>query len=261
MIGITGASGVLGNIITSQLQEANIRFSAYEFDVRDENKMLDWLQKNKITNIIYLASKVAIKEVNEDKESAYDVNVNGIIQTLKAIKKYQKNIHFFFASSSHVYASSDTPIDENYTILPQNTYGLSKHISEQILLDITQQSSQITLCIGRIFSFYHKTQLPPYLYPTMQKRFQEEDLSKPFLLFGAKSERDFLNAEQVCNYIIQMSQKQLSGIYNIGSGNSISILQFVKNFAPKQITFNYDENEKITKLTANISKLKSALNL
>ncbi len=259
MIGITGGKGVLGKILCNFLDQKNIPYSLFEGDVRDSKVLENWFEEKQISQVIFLAAKVAIDEVNRNKEIAYDVNVNGIIQTIKAIKNYQKNIYFFYASTSHVYDSSEKPIDENYTILPQNTYGLTKHMAEKILEDFANNNTNFQLCIGRIFSFYHQSQNPPYLYPTIINRLKEENLALPFKLRGALSVRDFSNAEKIVDIILNICLQKIVGIYNIGSGKGIQIKDFVSKFAPNSLKFEFDENEIKSYLVADISKLKKTL--
>ncbi len=258
MIGITGGHGILGTILVKKnLGESSA--SLFDGDVRDTEALYNWLDGNNIDQVIFLASKVAVKEVDANKDLAYDVNVNGIVQTIKAIKKLNREIYFFYSSTSHIYKSSDLPISEGNPIEPQNTYGLTKYLAECLLLDYAKSNPLFRLCIGRIFSFYHESQSPPYLYPTIRKRLATEDLSTPFKLFGANSERDFLNAEDVCTIIERMVNRKIEGVYNIGSGTSIKIKDFVQGLTPVPLNLDYDSNEKISILVANISKLKSVL--
>jgi UDP-glucose 4-epimerase len=166
----------------------------------------------------------------------------------------------FYASTSHVYESSALPLKETDLINPINSYGLTKRISELLLLDYCTKNKSLNLCIGRIFSFYHESQNPPFLYPNLLNRFQSEDLSKPFKLFGANSTRDFLNAEAVCDRIIDLVKMNYVGIVNIASGKSTKIIDFVKSISPVDLTFDIDETEKVNHLNADISLLKKILN-
>jgi len=261
MIGITGGNGVIGKLISKELKEKGINFHIYSGDIKDYEDLCNWIQINKISKIIHLAAKVAIKDVKNNPVEAIEVNVNGMIQLLKAISNSGDSIYLFYASTSHVYKSSDKPIDENYEIDPISFYGKTKRHGEEILINIANEiaNSKLTYCIGRIFSFYHDSQNPPYLYPTIKKRLKDEDLSKPFKLYGAKSVRDFLNAEEVATIIIEIVEKELQGIYNIGSGMGQKIIDFVTNMAPQKLDFLIDENEKPDYLVANISKLKNDL--
>ena len=259
MIGVTGSSGVLGKIVCSKLEKAAIHFSTFNGDVREDKAVIDWVVDNKLTYIIHLASKVAVADVENNIDQAYDVNISGTINLIKAIKKYNQPIGFFYASSSHVYQSSSKPLKESDTINPINSYGLTKWVSELVLTDFDKKNIDLTLCIGRIFSFYHDSQHPPFLYPNLMKRFKEEDLSKPFKLYGANSTRDFLNADDVCEIIIKLVLKNHEGIVNIASGNSIKIIDFAQKIAPKKINFDVDADENINHLNADISLLKTIL--
>lgn len=259
-IGVTGGSGVIGSIISQKLTEKNIPHNNYEGDIIDFPAVNFWINENSFTHIIHLASKVAVKEVDENYPLAYDVNVNGTIQLLKAIKNTDKKIFFFYASTSHVYKSKNDPIKETDETMPLNTYGLTKQISEMILTDYSRHNTNIDLCIGRIFSFYHHTQKPPYLFPNIKQRIETEDPSKPFKLYGAESVRDFLNAEVVCDKILQLCKKNALGIFNIGSGKGIKIMDFVKEMFDENMTIDYDKNEKSNSLVADITKLKNLIN-
>lgn len=259
MIGITGTTGVLGKIVCEKLKNQKIRYSSFKADIRDYNGLNDWVCKNKITYIIHLASKVAVKEVEENIDTAYDVNVSGTINIIKVLKNNHKTIDLFYASSSHVYKSSPNPIKETDSLEPINSYGLTKYISELLLLDFKKKNLDINIGIGRIFSFYHFSQKPPFLYPNLMERFKNEDLNKPFKLYGANSTRDFLNAEEVCDIIIQLVKRKYDGVVNIASGKSSKIIDFVKSIAPTELDFELIDNENITHLNADVSLLKKIL--
>lgn len=260
MIGITGAKGVLGRIICQKLENQNVDFSIFNGDIRNENAVFEWLKSNDVSYIIHLASKVAVSDVENNIAEAYEVNVSGTINLIKAIGKLNQPIGIFYASTSHVYESSSQPLKETDIINPINSYGLTKRISELLLLDYSTKNKALSLCIGRIFSFYHESQNPPFLYPNLLNRFKNEDLSKPFKLFGANSTRDFLNAEAVCDHIISLVKINHKGIVNIASGKSTKIIDFVKSVSPVELIFDIDETEKINHLNADISLLNKILN-
>jgi nucleoside-diphosphate-sugar epimerase len=259
MIGITGASGVLGKILCQKLKNKNIHYLTFEADIRDYVALDEWVRNNDVNYIIHLASKVAVKEVEENIDIAYEINVSGTINIIKLLKNNPKAIDLFYASSSHVYKSSSNSIKETEELEPINSYGLTKYISELLLLDFKKKNQDINICIGRIFSFYHSSQKPPFLYPNLMERFKNEDLKKPFKLYGANSTRDFLNAEEVCDIIIQLVKRKYDGVVNIASGKSSKIIDFVKSIAPCELDFELMDNENITHLNADVSMLKKIL--
>lgn len=259
MIGITGASGVLGKILCEKLKNQKLQFSNFKGDIRDYVALNEWVIENSVAHIIHLASKVAVKEVEENIDSAYDINVSGTINVIKVLKNNPKTINLFYASSSHVYKSSSDSIKETDELEPINSYGLTKYISELLLLDFKKKNLDINICIGRIFSFYHFSQKPPFLYPNLIERFKNEDLNRPFKLYGANSTRDFLNAEEVCDIIIQLVKIKYNGVVNIASGKSSKIIDFVKSIAPCDLDFELMDSENITHLNADVSLLKKIL--
>lgn len=259
VIGITGSNGVLGKLITLNLVFKQAKFTCFDGDIRDANAIKVWLSKNEVTHIVHLASKVAINEVNDEKELAYDVNVGGTIQLMKAIKELSKPVFLFYASSSHVYQSKESKITEEDELNPLNTYGMTKYLSEKILLDLTSDH-HLTLCIGRIFSFFHSSQKPPFLFPTIKQRLEKEDLAKPFYLYGANSTRDFLNAEEVADYIVKLTLGNAKGLFNIGSGKGIKISDFVQSISSEDLKIHSYENDTPNYLVADASKLKIFLN-
>jgi len=259
MIGITGAKGVLGRIICQKLENQNLDFSIFNDDIRNENAVFEWLKSDNVSYIIHLASKVAVSDVENNIAEAYEVNVSGTINLIKAIGKINKPIGVFYASTSHVYESSSQPLKETDLINPINSYGLTKRISELLLLDYSNKNKSLNLCIGRIFSFYHESQNPPFLYPNLLNRFKNEDTTKPFKLFGANSTRDFLNAEAVCDIIISLVKINPEGIVNIASGKATKIIDFVKSISTVDLIFDINESEMVNHLNADISLLNKIL--
>ena len=259
-IGITGANGVLGKILCQKLDVMGIKYSCFEGDIRSKQDISEWINNNDFDSCIHLAAIVATKQVQEDLLSAYDVNTSGTINLLIELnKKWQgKDNWFFYASTSHVYESSTQPINENYCLKPISLYGKTKLLAEEVIKTMQEiKSNQINYCIGRIFSFYHSSQKPPFLYPNIIKRLNEEDLEKEFFLYGADSVRDFLNAEEVVDIIIKLYKKKSTGIFNIASGKPIKIRDFVQNLSNKKLKIVTTEQKDY--LVADISKLKQEL--
>ncbi|MCF8342697.1 MAG: NAD(P)-dependent oxidoreductase [Chitinophagaceae bacterium] len=257
MIGITGSNGVLGTILRGKLDYLGIKYVTFNGDIRNESDMYNWIKDSCIDKLIYLAAIVPIETVNNNISEAFDVNINGVIQCLKAINRNGKKIYLFFASTSHVYKSSLNPISEDQSIIPQNVYGFSKAISEKILLEFQNHTGFIGLCIGRIFSFYHESQKPPFFYPSILVRLKNENLKRPFYLKGANSVRDFSSGDEICDKILKLVNMEYTGTINIASGIGISISDFVRNISNTNLKIDFDKNELVTYLVADVSLFNS----
>jgi nucleoside-diphosphate-sugar epimerase len=251
-IGITGATGVLGQIILKRFKELGIHYSLFEGDVRFLNDFKIWFENNKFVGIIHLAAIVSTSVVKNNFDMAIDINVNGTKNLIDALNLSKQTPWLFYSSTSHVYESKNIPILETDIIKPISEYGKTKYLAENIIIENYEN-----YCIGRIFSFYHKTQKKPFLYPTMIERIKNENLEKLFELYGANSVRDFLNAEEVVNIILKLMNFRANGIYNIGSGKGTKIKDFVQNLTEKKL--NIGGVGISDYLVANISKLNKLL--
>ncbi len=262
-IGITGGSGVLGKILCDKLEKAGVNYSCFAGDLRSKSDIRNWLECNDFDAMIHFGAVVPTKEVCENFLTALDVNVTGTINLLSELAEAWQGSKnwFFYASTSHVYKSSDTPIKEDAPIEPVSLYGKTKLMGETAVFEAGKiEKYPFKVCIGRIFSFYHKSQKPPFLYPAILKRLNEEDLTKEFFLYGADSVRDFLNAEDVVDIIIRLMNKQSEGIFNIASGKPVKIRDFVQRLA-NPCPLKIITDDKHDTLIADISKLKTELEI
>lgn len=259
-LGITGSAGVLGSLLCRRLDQAGILYSRFEGDIRQPDDLARWTADNDWDGVIHLAAIVPTSQVRHDPLMAYDVNVAGTIHLMQALKEtwHDRRGWFFYAGSSHVYQSSDTPIAEDYPLRPISLYGQMKLMAEQVVAAAgATESYPFDTCIGRIFSFYHPTQKPPFLYPNILRRLAQEDLSKPFLLPGADSVRDFLNAEQVVDIITRLALCRATGTVNIASGRPQRIRDFVQALSPAPLTIQAVGSPDF--LVADIGKLNTIL--
>jgi len=248
---ITGATGVLGQLICNQLESAHTLYKL-KGDICDRQSVIDSIPNN-LDIVIHLAAIVPTSTVDENPIRAFDVNVGGTINLITALQNQKNPPFLFYASTSHVYKSNDQQICENSTIEPVSLYGKTKHLAEAVVTSAYPSD----FCIGRIFSFYHETQTGGFLYPTIKKRLAKENLNQPFDLYGADSIRDFLPAEIVCKYIALLCLKNKAGVYNIASGQPTIISDFVQQLTRKKLHIN--KKGKSDTLIANIDKLKAVL--
>lgn len=257
IIGITGATGVLGKLLLAKLQEQSYSVSIFEDDIRESAAVSHWVKAVKCDAIFHLAAVVATSTVEQNPFTAFAVNVGGTINLLNAIQTSGTNPWLFYASTCHVYKSKQTPISEADTVEPINLYGQSKYMAEQ-MCTLYQKQNNTDLCIGRIFSFFHSSQKEPFLYPSIKKRIEAHNIEQPFVLEGANNIRDFLNAEAIIEILIELMQKKVSDTVNIGSGQPTSIKVFVQQNFTKNLNIIYKEHEP-SFLVADITKLHSVL--
>ena len=250
-IGITGGTGLLGLLFKEKLKKKSLRFSEFKDDILKRKKVARWISSNKnLEYIFHFAAISSTQKAESNKKKAKNVNVLGTENLIKEINKNKKNIWFFFPSTSHVYDFSKKPIKENFRKKPISYYGKTKLLAERKI--ISNVKSNFSYFIGRIFSIYHKDQKKPFLYPSIKEKIKSIKKNEIFVE-NANSLRDFLDAEKVVNIIFKVYKKNITGVYNIGSGKSMSIKKFIKKEINSRIKII--SNNRINSLVSNNNKL------
>ncbi len=257
-IGLTGGKGVLGKIAVQQFRAKGHEVDLYSGDICDLGTLQEWIHRWSGDALLHFAAIVPTHRVKGNPAEALRVNVGGTIHLINALASLPKKPWFFYASSSHVYQSSPLPLREDSPLNPLNPYGASKRISEQCI-EICAESIGLSWCIGRIFSFYHPDQKESFLYPALQHRFRTEDLSQPFALQGMNDIRDLSRADYLVESIVELAEKQITGVINIGSGKGIRIADFAQSIAPQPLQIVSATSAPPTSLVADVTKLRQKL--
>jgi nucleoside-diphosphate-sugar epimerase len=236
-IAVTGSSGCLGTILLEQLsRRSDVEVFRLSGDICDRHVVDAWVEDCQPDSVIHLAARVAVDLVSEKPFLAWRTNVEGTTHLLASLQKLEKKPWFFYASSSHVYSSSQQPIGETGATSPMNFYGQTK-LAGEIATESCAKESGLPICIGRIFSFYHHSQVPPFLYANFRERLKTLNLSQPIPLQGANSVRDFLNAEEVVRLVLALEERQYQGTLNIASGRAVRIQDFLREQFGSQLEF------------------------
>lgn len=255
VIGITGGHGILGSVVATKCREQGLTTNLFPGDVTCTTDVRDWIAGDVFEAILHLAAVVPVSKVETEPESAMRVNAGGTHLILDILREVEQKPWFFYASTSHVYKPSDSPLNEEAPLEPLSTYGATKLRGEEACL---AAAKALPVCIGRIFSYYHSDQAKPFLYPSILERLESEDLSQPFELYGANSTRDFLSAEDVADIILALLARRPTGVFNIASGKPTSVAAFVQSLAP--CTLDIVPKGSSNHLVADVEKLSKVLN-
>ena len=251
IIGITGSTSVLGSAVKETFK--NFKVVNFDGDICKKKDINIWLNKNNINAIIHLAAIVPIEKVNRNKNEAKKVNFYGTKNLVDCIKKTftKNNIWFFYASTSHIYKFSKKRINEKFKPSPISFYGKTKLMGENY---IKKNGSNLSYCIGRIFSFTSIRQKKSFLVPNLVRKLKNK--KKKLVFDNLNHYRDFLTIEDIGKAIKKLLNNKATGTYNICSGKKLSLIKIVKslNYKKKEIIIN--KNHKQTMLVGDNKKLK-----
>lgn len=185
-----------------------------------------------------------------------------------------EQIPFIYASSAAVYGLTDTFIEEPKYESPLNVYGYSKlQFDRYVRRYLPSIKSQVVgLRYFNVFGpgEYHKGTMASVIYH-FYKQLQSQGLMKLFAGFDnyqdGEQRRDFIYINDVVNVVQWLSENnQISGIYNVGTGQSRSfndVASAVLNYhgagQVEYIPFPDHLKGRYQSFTeANISQLKNA---
>ncbi|UTS79126.1 NAD-dependent epimerase/dehydratase family protein [Phaeobacter piscinae] len=204
--------------------------------------------------VVHLAAMVPVKSVQANPGAAFAVNAGGTINLLAALDGSAARM--LLCSSSHVYASKETPLRETDATEPVSLYGKTKLMSEQAAQQICAVTGR-SLCIARLFSIHDPDQTGSYLRPTLEQRFATHAPETPFELYGARSRRDFLPASDAARLITKLALSNAEGPVNVASGHAMTVADFAQSIAPFPLNIRpVGQNDT---LEADVTRLRAIL--
>jgi len=265
---VTGGSGFIGTHLCKKLLELNHNITIYDNfsnssqqnflsnikqkinlicgDIIDYPKLEHSMKNHDV--VIHLSAKISVSDSIKNPTQTFETNVCGTRNVLDSCKKNCIS-KIIVTSTAAVYKniSSDSILDENSLTQPSSPYGTSKLKMEEIISDFSSKNS-INTIILRLFNVYGLGQSPEYA-GVISKFLSDIKNNCNLTIFGDGTQtRDFVSVHDVIDSIIlSLNSNPLSGIYNIASGKSISILDLA-NFMIQESGKDLDINFKKSRI-------------
>jgi nucleoside-diphosphate-sugar epimerase len=225
-IGITGRGGVLGRVIARRFDRSNVPISEYNGDISDAESLDAWLAEAQPDYMFHFAARVSVQDVRSDPLRAFEVNALGTHLLALGVARHTPAAWLFIASSSHVYQPTalgrSTPLSETSALRPPTLYGATKLAGES-MARLVLENAGVDHCVGRIFSFTHAEQRPPYLVPSLLAQLDAADNGEAIVVQNPRAVRDIMDAESVVDIILHLAALRSCGVVNIGTGTGITI--------------------------------------
>lgn len=284
---VTGGAGFIGSHIVERYHKENHEvhvidnFSTgkrenidflpneyiYNFEVQNRKLFSKLLEKEDYDIVIHLAAVVSVVETIENPLYSQSVNNNATLNILESIRQHTGNLKkFIFASSAAVYGNDPVlPKTIKSSINPESPYAIQKFFSEQYGV-IYNKLYDIPTTSLRFFNVYGPRQNPESAYSgvisIMNKCFSEDDA---FTFYGDGNQtRDFVYIMDLVDAIdIVINNSKTNGkVYNLGTGNSTSLLDIYNEFRRVygrdiKYSFKPERPGDIRESYADISELKA----
>lgn len=245
---VTGGDGYIGRITAALLQKNGFDPVIYDRkrgqDIHDTAQLTQVLQQEKISAVMHFAAFIEMGESMADPQKYFCNNFLGSQSLVESMLSAQVD-KIIFSSTAGVYGNpARLPIKEDDPKNPQNPYGLSKLMTEELLQFYSRTAGLKSVSL-RYFNAAGASldgqlgedhQPESHLIPNVIKAVLA---NQPFTLNG----RDYPTADGSCIrdyiHVLDLAQahilalkallaRQEGGAYNLGTGKGYSNLEVVK---------------------------------
>jgi GDPmannose 4,6-dehydratase len=240
----------------------------YEMAKSSEEKITKIIKKTECTHIFYLSGISSVEKSNNNRQKTILVNTNGLIDVLESIRKINKKIKIYNASSSECYGEmGEKKVNESTKFNPNSPYALSKVINYHITKNYRDN---LGLWISNGISFNHDSPLRPKNF--VIKKIVDcvnkiKKSKKKYLVLGNLNiSRDWGWAPEHVNYIYRIMMRKNPSDFVIGTGNKSQLIEIVKKIfkiknldIKKNLRINkkYFRPNEIMSNCANVKKLNT----
>jgi UDP-glucose 4-epimerase len=264
------------------------RVKNYKVDLKNFDETQAVFQENPdIRGVIHFAAYKAVGESVEKPLMYYENNLFGLVNLLKCVEEFSVP-YFVFSSSCTVYGNPDSiPVTESSPVKKaESPYGATKQMGEEILANYAE-NGKTNIILLRYFNPVgaHPSGLigelplgkPQNLVPVITQTAIGK-LPK-VTVFGSDYPtrdgsciRDYVHVCDIAHahtlglqYLISGSNKTSCDVFNLGTGNGVTVLEAIKAFeAVSGVKLNYEIGPRragdVVAIYANNDLARSALN-
>ncbi|MDB5191444.1 MAG: galE [Segetibacter sp.] len=225
----------------------------YKVDLKDFNDTRAVFQENQdIAGIIHFAAYKAVGESVEEPLMYFENNLYSLINLLKCVKEFNVP-HFVFSSSCTVYGSPDKiPVTEESPIKKaESPYGATKQMGEEILTSTVKVTDTKAILlryfnpvgahpsgfIGELPLGKPANLVPAITQTAIGKLPQMTVFGSDYDTRDGSNIRDYIHVCDIAhahtlalNYLIENRNKTNYDIFNLGTGNGVTVLEAIKAF-------------------------------
>jgi GDP-4-dehydro-6-deoxy-D-mannose reductase len=239
---VTGASGFVGHHLSAELTSAGhqvIRLSRPQdcphpgpddvlADVCDAPRLADVVATLKPEGCIHLAGIAFVPTGWSHPELVFEVNVNGTLNLLEALRQQAPHARLLVISSAQIYGvrAGEPPQDEDAPFAPGSLYAVSKLAADLTTLLYARRYGMAAIT-ARPCNHIGPGQSIEFVVPSFAR--QVADIAagrQPALMKvgNLQSEREFMDVRDVARaYRLILEQGQVGRGYNITTGRIVKI--------------------------------------
>jgi len=268
---VTGGAGFIGSNLVDALlgighdvvcvdNESSESSEKFHWNGRAENHKVDVCDQKSMSRlfsgiefVFHLAAEARIGNTMENPVKAFDTNVVGTATVLECCRSNGVR-RMVLSSTSAAYGKNSVPNVESQLDDPMNPYSVSKVAAEKAC-NMYSDLFGLETVVLRYFNVYGPREPTKGVYAPVIGIFKRQKAAgQPLTVVGdGLQRRDFTHVYDVAKANIlaaeaSLTKKEMRGVFNIGSGSNISVLEIAQMIS-----------EKINFLPARVGEMRETL--
>jgi GDPmannose 4,6-dehydratase len=215
----------------SEAKRRGLTFELHYGELNDDSSLYKTILRCKPDEIYNLASQSHVMISFEQPEYSTEVNANGVLKLLEAVRNFGgENCRFYQASTSELFGQpNDAPQTEGTPFHPRSPYGVAKLYAYWIVRNY-REHYKMHACNGILYN--HESPRRGENFVTRKITYSLARILRnelPFLEVGnLDARRDWGYARDYVEAMWLMMQKKIADDYIIASGETHSVREFVE---------------------------------
>jgi UDP-glucose 4-epimerase len=183
--------------------------------------------------VFHMAALHFIPYCNAYPAEALDVNVLGLDMVIRAVRRSPVQT-FVFPSSGAIYGFGDDPWPETAPPRPDEIYGISKWVGEQVMTRFHEDRPEVRTVIARLFNTYGPRETNPHVLPDIMQRLRQ---GKTIELGNLWPKRDLIFVTDTAAGIVATAAGDAGlEVFNVGTGTGTPVQDVLETI--EEITGN-----------------------
>lgn len=201
----------------------NTRLTVCEGNICDGERM-GFIFRNFVPDaVLHLAAQINVRESIKNPKHDVEVNILWTLNILQAMREVHCQRIIFSSTGWAMFGGDNPPYSEQHVANPETPYGISKR-SVEFLLDFYQRQYDIRPTMLRYANVYWPRQNAhgeAWVVSIFLEKIKNNEA--PTIFGDGKQTRDFIHVDDVVSANIHSLEKNLTGIYHVGTGVETSV--------------------------------------
>lgn len=214
----------------ARIEHLKDQINLHEGDLLDSNSLIRLLEQIRPDEVYNLAAQTFVPASWEQPVLTSDVTGLGVTRLLDAVRRVDRSIRFYQASSSEMFGKvRETPQRESTPFHPRSPYGVAKAYGHHITVNY-RESYNIFACSGILFN--HESPRRGLEFVTRKITHGiariKAGLDAELRLGNLEAKRDWGHARDYVEAMWLMLQQDAAEDYVVGTGETHSVQEFVE---------------------------------